>query len=71
MADYTFIYCNRCKEFRLNWGTDYESETIYCPVCYRSDVTKLHASSFAEMCEIERRYKVNELVEKSTIKNNT
>lgn len=61
---YQFIYCNKCKDFYLNWETIFSSPPKKaCPNyrCFSHDIIEFEANSFAEMSKIERKYKINKI----------
>ncbi len=58
---YTYIYCNRCEEFYLNWSTDFGNMDKACPKCFTKDIIEYRSDSFAGMAQVEREYKLRKL----------
>ena len=63
MPKYKFIYCNKCKDFYLNWSVDFGNLSVHCPAvtCMTSDVKVFECDTMAEMAQIERSYKIKKL----------
>lgn len=63
MSKYKFIYCNRCKDFYLNYSIDFGSKKLHCPnlKCMTDNIKIFEVNSFSEMSQIERTYKINKL----------
>lgn len=63
MSKYKFIYCNKCKDFYLNWDVDFSDYSIRCPAmnCKTKDVKVFNCDTIQEMAQIERSYKIKKL----------
>lgn len=64
MANYNYIYCNKCKRFYLYWSYDFGDKKKACQKCFSKNIKEFRSNSFAEMAQIERIYKINKIIEK-------
>jgi hypothetical protein len=64
MANYNYIYCNKCKRFYFYWSVDFGTKQKTCSKCFSKNIKEFKSDSFAEMAQVERNYKINKIIRK-------